>query len=107
MLAAAAKRTSALGLFEVVLRAVDPHATQISEPLRVHAIDVLKQAIEVAADPGKITASTAREAIELALRIRSDPALSGKLAAAAAATASAISPELAKDILNSLQPLAA
>jgi hypothetical protein len=107
MLAAAANRTSALGLFEVVLRTVDSQAMQVSEPLRVHAADVLKQAIEVAADPSRITASTAREAIELALRIRSDPALYSKLAAAAAATASTISPELAKDILDSLQPLAA
>lgn len=106
MLAARSSRTSALGLFQVVLRAADGNAAvQVSDPLRTHAADVLREAVQVAANPSTITPETAREAIELALRLRADAALSSKLAAMPALDT--ISPELAKDILDSLQPRAA
>lgn len=106
MLAATSNRTSALGLFQVVLRAANVQAAvQVSDPLRTHAIEVLRQAVQVAANPSAITASTAREAIELALRLRDDAALSSKLASMP--SLNAIPPDLAKDILDSLQPRAA
>ena len=106
MLAATSNRTSALGLFQVVLRAVNGNAAvQVSDPLRTHAADVLRQAVQVVANPSIITADTAREAIELALRLRDDAVLSSKLAAMP--TLDTISPELAKEVLDSLQPRAA
>lgn len=106
MLAATSNRSSALGLFQVVLRAANgPAAVQVSDPLRTHAVEVLKQAVLVAANPNAITASTAREAIELALRLRDHAELSRKLAAMP--TLDSIPPELARDLLDSLQPRAA
>lgn len=106
MLAATPDRTSSLRLLQVVLRiAEDPAKVQVSDPSRAHALDVLRQAAQIAANPALISGETAREAIELALRLKELPTLSGKLAAAL--PAQALPPELAKELLTSLQPLAA
>ncbi len=106
MLAAASNRSSALSLFQVVLRAADDQpAVQVSGALRKHAIDVIRQAVQITSDPRAINAATAREAIELALQLRENKSLSQKLAAMPALDA--ISPELAKEVLASLKPSAA
>jgi|GEM_PF-5925840 len=105
MLAAATNRSSSLGLLQVVLRTVEGHGTQVSDQLRSHTIELLQQATSVVANPRAINAGTPKEAIELALHIRDVPALSTKLAAVKAFDA--LSPELVRDLLETLQPSAA
>jgi hypothetical protein len=57
MLAAAADRNSALGLFQLVLRSVETNpAVQISDNLKRHVVEILRTAMEIAADPRKIGA---------------------------------------------------
>ncbi len=106
MLAAKPNRTSSLRLFEVVLRAYEQKAgPQVSDPLRTHALQVIREAVLISGDPGLISATTAREAIELALRLRDLPTLSGRLAAVP--PAAPMPPDLAQELLTSLRPLAA
>jgi len=106
MLAATPNRTSSLRLFQVVLRASEPQTgAQVSGPLRAHALKVVRDAVLIAANPALIDAATAKDAIELALRLRDLPALRGRLAAVPATAP--MPPELAQELLSSLQPLAA
>jgi len=106
MLAAKPNRTNSLRLFEVVLRAFEQKAEpQVSDPLRTHALRVVHEALLIAGNPALINATTGREAIELALRLRDLPTLSGRLAAVP--QAAPMPPELAQELLTSLRPLAA
>ena len=105
-LAAAADRNSALGLFQLVLRSVETNpAVEISDDLKRHVVEILRTAMEIAADPRKIGRDTPAEAIELALRLRGYPALTDRIAGVRAFDN--IRPELARELLKSLQPVAA
>ena len=105
MLAAKPNQTNSLRLFEVVLRAFEQGGgPQVSASLRTHALQVVHDAVLIAGDPALINATTARESIELALRLRNLPTLSGRLAAVP--RAAPMPPELAQELLTSLQPLA-
>ena len=105
MLAAAMDQSSALGLFQVVLRIVENRGTPVSDPLQAHTLEVLQQASAVVADPRTIDADTPAEAIELALHIRRHQDLSNKLAAVK--KFDALSPDLARELLETLQARAA
>ena len=105
MLAAAMNRSSSLGLLQVVLRTVGGHGPQVSDQMREHTVELLRQASTVAANPGVIGPNTPKEAIELAMRLRHAPGLSTQLAAVTAFDT--LSPQLAQALLNTLQPSAA
>ncbi len=105
MLAAATNRSSSLGLLQVVLRTIGGHGPQVSDQMRRHTVELLRQASTVVDDPRAINANTPKEAIELALRIRRVPSLSTQLAAVTGFDT--LSPQLAKDLLETLQPSAA
>lgn len=106
MLAAAADRNSALGLFQLILRSVDTNPTvEISEALKQHVVEVLRTALQIAADPRTIGPNTTAEAIELALRLRGHTALTNRIAHVRAFDN--IHADLAKELLKSLQAVAA
>lgn len=106
MLAAAADRNSALGLFQLVLRSVDTNPrVEISDAVKQHVVDVLQTALQIAADPRSIGPDTTAEAIELALRLRGHNSLTDKIAAVRAFDN--IRADLAKELLKSLQAVAA
>ena len=106
MLAAAADRNSALGLFQLVLKSVDTKPTvEISETLKQHVVEILRVALEISADPRKIGPGTPAEAIEVALRLRGHAALTDRIARVRAFDN--IRADLAKDLLKSLQAVAA
>jgi len=105
MLAATPDNTSRLGLLSVVLRSVDANAgAEISAALKDHVFTILRTAAQITANPTSISASTSPEAIELAFRIQGKPALRQRLEQTAAFDA--IQPEVAKEVLQSLQPVA-
>lgn len=106
MLAAMPDRNSSLGLFEVVLRSVETHpATDVSETLKDHVVEVLRTALSVASNPSTIRSDTSSEAIELALLIRRDHDLQARLSSVA--DFDNIQRDLAKDLIRSIHSLAA
>ncbi len=106
MLAATSSRDSPLGLFHVVLRSMTaPAATGVGNPLKVHALVILKAACDIAADPSVINARTPPEAIELALRLKLDATLRDRVKALQALDG--IPAEDVKELLTSFDPLAA
>lgn len=104
MLAATSRRESPIGLFEVILRSLEL-TPQVSEPLRVHAVVVLRAACDIAADPSSINQQTPPEAIELALRLRADTALKRRLPELR--SLEAIPPAVARDLLTAFSPIVA
>jgi hypothetical protein len=89
-----------------VLRSVDENArADISDVLKTHIVEVLQSAARITANPHAIAADTLPEAIELAYRIQGNQALRQRLEQLTAFDA--IQPEVAKDILRSLRPIAA
>jgi hypothetical protein len=106
MLAATPNSDSRLELLSVVLRSVDDRAcAEISAALKDQVYLILHTAAQITANPGAIDANTVPEAIELAFRIRSNPALAQSLSQLRAFDA--IRPDIVKDILKSLRPVAA
>lgn len=106
MLAAAADRNSALGLFQLVLRSVDTNPTvDISDALKQRVVEVLRTALQISADPKTIGPDTTAEALELALRLRGHKTLTDKIAHVHAFNN--IHADLAKELLKSLQAVAA
>lgn len=106
MLKAAPDRNSALGFFRLVLRSVETHQTnQLSDALKGHIVDVLKEASRVAADPRVIGPATSAEVIQLALLLRKHTDLTTRIGHVA--NFENINEALAKDLLKSLQAVAA
>lgn len=106
MLAATPDTTSRLGLLSLVLESISGSASDtVPETLKIHALSVLKSAAEIDRDPQTINRETPTEAIELALAMAGHTAVLGKMSALQALDG--LHPEDAKEILNSIQPLAA
>lgn len=106
MLAATSDPVSRLGLLSVILRSINEQAAErISTSLKERAFLIIHAAAEISANPAAISADTSPEAIELAFKLRSNPALSKQLSQLNAFDA--IRPEIAQDVLKALQPSAA
>jgi hypothetical protein len=106
MLAAAPDRTSVLGLFALVLQSASAQQpVDVSDALKQRVVDVLNAAVGVAANPAAIRQDTPAEAIELALRLRGHEDLLQRLVAVG--LWENLEPALAKDLLESLQRIAA
>ncbi len=106
MLKAAPDRNSALGFFRLVLRSVESHQTnQISDAMKGHIVEVLREASRVAADPRTIGPTTSAEVIQVALLLRKQGELTARVGGVA--NFENINEDLAKDLLNSLQAVAA
>lgn len=104
MLAATSRRDSPTWLFEVVLRSAST-TPGVGQALRAHALEVLRTACDIAADPRSISASTLPEAIELALCLRGDPRLSVRLNELK--SVESIQGDVAQKLLQAVAPVAA
>jgi hypothetical protein len=104
MLAATSRRDSPIGLFEAILRSLE-QTPQVGVHLREHAVVVLRAACDIAGNPSQINPNTPPEALELALRLRADAALSARLSELRGLDA--IPPEVARDLLTAFAPIAA
>jgi hypothetical protein len=104
MLAATSRRDSPIGLFMAVLKSLGAHP-EIGAPLREHAMQVLRSACDIAADPSSINATTPPESIELALQLRGDEILKQKLQELR--SLESIPPAVAQQLLTAFAPIAA
>lgn len=106
MLKAMPDPNSALGFFRVVLRSVESHsANQLSDALKGHVVEVLREAGRVAAGARAIGPDTPAEVIQLALLLRKHAGLSDRIGHIR--NFDNINEDLAKDLLRSLQAVAA
>ena len=106
MLKAAPDRNSALGFFRLVLRSVESNSTsQLSDALKGHVVDVLREASRVAANAQVISPNTPAEVIQLALLLRKHAGLTDRIGHIV--DFENINEDLAKDLLKSLQAVAA
>lgn len=104
MLAATSRRDSPIGLFQAVLRSLGA-APEIGAPLREHAMQVLRSACDIAADPSSIDAQTPPESIELALQLRGNADLKQRLQELR--SLESIPPAVAQQLLMAFAPVAA
>lgn len=106
MLKAAPDRNSALGFFRLVLRSVESDsANQLSDALKGHVVSVLRAASRIASNPQEIRPDTPAEVIQLALLLRGQAELTNRIDHIQAFEN--IEGDLAKDLLKSLQAVAA
>lgn len=103
MLAATSRRDNPTWLFEVVLRSTST-APGVGEALHAHALQVLRAACDIAADPSTINAGTIPEAIELALCLRGDSRLRVRLHELR--SVESIQGEVAQQLLQAVVPVA-
>lgn len=108
MLAAAATRDSSLALVQLVLKSIySAPRVEVSWPIKRHVLEVLLDASRIARDPAEIGPHTLTEAIELALVLRERQVLASEIEQAAGAGFENIQSELAKELVRSLESLAA
>ena len=100
MIAAAPPRDSSLGLVRLIFSLAANPTQPVPDELKTHLTDVIEEAKALLADPRHVSSQTNREAIALALGMKSNPELA--TAVEQITTFESINPVLANKILKGM-----
>lgn len=101
MIAAAPPRDSSLGLVRLIFSLVANPTQPVPDELKTHLLGVIGEAKALLADPKHVSGETNREAIALALGMKSNPELTA--AVGQITTFESINPVLANQILKGME----
>ena len=100
MLAAAPPRDSSLGLVRLIFSQAANPSQAVPDELKTHLTDVIEEAKALLANPRHVSGHTHREAIALALGMKSNPELAADVEQIT--TFESINPVLASKILKEM-----